>query len=1065
MRHKLVVFFLLTRIFFIDCLAQPSQSAVIDRINTKELNNSFVSALFEDQKGYLWVGTLAGLNRYNGYDFTRFKSIGKDSSTLSNAAISCIAQLDQDKIIIGTRAGLNVYNYLTNKFSRVKLDTGILNYKKKQNIYSIVLNPVGGKLVGTGDGILMYDAVKNTLESVLTGNETFLSGWTIQSVCFDRIGNLWAGGKKLENGKLISRVFKCNLQAKTFKEIKVYEGGSSGHVGISEDYLGNIWVAVDDGLVNINPSTLAQNYYKAPEKFYSNISYTHTKDNTIWQCYWSFGLTAFDIDKKEFKIYQNDPDNEKSLMSNKCWALHKDENDILWIGSDIGLQKLTNSRPSMEIIKRKYQNPNNSFLANRISAVVPSQNHNNLCFVGVDGEGFSVYDRLNKTSVNFGPGATNKNEERFVNQFLEDINGDVYVAGQYHFHKIAFTNNIPWVKSYFNLQEHYTANIIQDPHNKNMLWMGGIGEIFSFNKQNQQFEFIKEPNGFTGLFAASFNYKDLLYFTHTNGLTVFNPVNHEIKSLKIPDVGSLTNALVINDSTVLLASQYLGLIKYYPNSNKHEIIFRQTDQLFPEINGMVYYRNFVWMATGHGLIRWNPLTNEYSEITADDGLPSETVHQLNVLEGYFYIATQNGLVIFNPDFQVSHFNIPKIEVTSLKGSGNSFVQENIINGGEIILEENQNSFQVNFTLFDFNMPEKNSYKFKMTPLDKEWKNVGNRHSVYFNDLLPGTYVFELMGANADNTWCAEPFRVTIKIVPPFYKSNWFYYFSVSLAIFMAIAFVIIRFISNERKQKRLEEIISQRTAEIQEKRAELMDSISYAERIQKAIFVGEDILPDHIPESFILYKPKDKVSGDFYWIGKYKDLLIVFAGDCTGHGVPGAMLSIVGTSLLNKIVYEENTYLPGEILTRLKYLFYNQLSLKETNIRDGMDASVLTINMINKTAYFSAAKNDCCYIVNNELFELKAQRNSIGESGNIHFSSQTIPYAEGRNFYLFSDGLKEQFGGPKQKKLSSKRFKQILLKASLLPVHEQQKFILDLINSWKAGLPQTDDIMVIGLTF
>src|SRR5439155_14694441 len=131
-----------------------------------------------------------------------------------------------------------------------------------------------------------------------------------------------------------------------------------------------------------------------------------------------------------------------------------------------------------------------------------------------------------------------------------------------------------------------------------------------------------------------------------------------------------------------------------------------------------------------------------------------------------------------------------------------------------------------------------------------------------------------------------------------------------------------------------------------------LDSISYAERIQKAIFVGENVLSSSLSESFIFYKPKDKVSGDFYWIGKYKDLLIVFAGDCTGHGVPGAMLSIVGTSLLNKIVHEENIYLPGEILTRLNYLFYNQLNLKSDNIRDGMDASVITVNLANNLAYF-----------------------------------------------------------------------------------------------------------------
>jgi serine phosphatase RsbU (regulator of sigma subunit)/streptogramin lyase len=1064
MRFKKLLLLLLSHILIARIFAQPSQSSVIDKIDTKELSNSFISALFQDQKGYLWVGTLAGLNRYNGYDFTKFRSVSADSTTLGNPAITCMQQVDPDKVVIGTRGGLNVYNYSTNKFTRVRIDQKLTDVKKKQNIYSMVLTS-SVKVVGTADGILSYDPAKNTLQPIPYGKETFLQGWTIQCLCLDRLGNLWAGAKKMEYGNLVSRIFKCNLNKRSIVEITAFKGGSSGHVGISEDYLGNIWVAVDDGLVYINPSTLAQTYYKAPEGFYSNVSYTHTKDNTIWQCYWSFGLTAFDIDKKEFKIYRNDPDNEKSLMSNKCWALFKDENDILWIGTDIGLQKLTSSRPNMQIIKRNYQNPGNSFLANRISAVLPSQAHNNLSFVGIDGEGFSVYDRLNKVAVNFGPNAFTKNDERFVNQFWEDANGDVYVAGQHHFHKITFTGEVPWVKSYFNGQEHYSANIIQDPTDSKLIWIGGIGEIFSFNKVTQQFEFLREPSGVGSIFNASFSFKGILYFTHSGGLLKLNPVTKKTTLIKIKDAGAISHSLVLNDSTVLLSSQYQGLIKYHPQTEKYEVVYRQIDQLFPEINSIVFYRDFVWLATGHGLIRWHPVTGEYSEITTDDGLPSETVYQVNMLEGYFYIGTQNGLVIFNPDFQVSHFNIPKIEVTSINGIGNAFFQENISNNSEIILEEKQNSFQVNFTLFDFNMPEKNSYKFRMSPLDNEWKNIGNRHAVYFNDLLPGTYVFELMGANADNTWCAEPFKVTIKIVPPFYKSNWFYYLSVSLAIILAILFVLLRFQSNKRKQKRLEEIISLRTAEIQEKRAELVDSITYAERIQKAIFVGEDILPDHLPESFILYKPKDKVSGDFYWIGKYRDVLIVFAGDCTGHGVPGAMLSIVGTSLLNKIVYEENTYLPGEILTRLNYLFYNQMSLKEANIRDGMDASLFTINLVNKTTYFAAAKNDACILENNVVTDLKAQRRSIGESESTEFTTQTIPYIEGRSFYLFSDGVKDQFGGPKQKKLSSKRFKQILVKASSMPMHEQQNFIIDTVNSWKAGLPQTDDIMVIGLTF
>ncbi|MCE3259828.1 MAG: hypothetical protein K0S12_1469, partial [Bacteroidetes bacterium] len=949
MRQKLVLFFLYLLAVTGPGFSQPSQSAVIDKINTKDLTNTFVSTLFQDQKGYLWVGTIAGLNRYNGYDFTKFRSFEKDTTSLSNPAITCIAQLDADKIMVGTRNGLSIYSYSTNNFTRVRLAPSVADGKKKKNIYSIIANSKGEKLVGTADGLLIYNSQKNLLEPIPFGKRTFLEGWIIQSLCFDRLGNLWACAKRMgADGNLFSRVFKCNINKRSATEITVYTGGSAGHVGISEDYLGNIWVGVEDGLVNINPSTFVQTYYKAPNDFYSNISYTHTKDNMIWQCFWSFGLTSFDIDKKEFKVYKNDPDNEKTLMSNKCWALFKDENDILWIGSDIGLQKLTSSRPNMDVIKRNYQNPTNSFLANRISAVLPSKYHNNICFAGIDGEGFSVYDRLNKIAINFGPNAYNKNNERFVNDFLEDEKGNVYVAGQHHFHKISFTGNTPWVKSYLNQQEHYSSCIVPDPVNKNICWIGGIGELFSFNKATEQFEFFKQP-GINGVIHSGFTFKNKLYFTHFNGLFSFNPVTKKTDPIPLTDVGNITNALVLNDSTVLLSSQYLGLIKFFPESRRKEIIYKNNDQLYPEITEIVYYKNSVWLATVHGLVKLNPLTNEQTEITTDDGLPSETVHQLNVLEGYLYIATQDGLVIFNPDFQVSHFNIPKIEVTKIIGTGNNFLQENINNNSEITLEENQNSFQVNFTLFDFTMPEKNTYKFRMVPLDKEWKSIGNRHSVFFNDLLPGTYVFELMGATADNTWCAEPFKVTIKIVPPFYKSKWFYYLSITVVLLISVIFILLRFRSNQRKQKRLEEIIQQRTAEIQEKRAELLDSISYAERIQKAIFVGEDILHGSIPKSFILYKPKDKVSGDFYWIGKYKDLLIVFAGDCTGHGVPGAMLSIVGTSLLNKIVYEENIFMPGEILTRLNYLFYNQLSLKETNIRDGMDASILTVNLSNHT--------------------------------------------------------------------------------------------------------------------
>jgi serine phosphatase RsbU (regulator of sigma subunit) len=177
------------------------------------------------------------------------------------------------------------------------------------------------------------------------------------------------------------------------------------------------------------------------------------------------------------------------------------------------------------------------------------------------------------------------------------------------------------------------------------------------------------------------------------------------------------------------------------------------------------------------------------------------------------------------------------------------------------------------------------------------------------------------------------------------------------------------------------------------------------------------------------------------------------------------MLSIVGTSLLNKIVYEENLYLPGEILTRLNHLFYHQLNLKEDNIRDGMDASIIALNLINNNVYYAGAKNDAFYIVNNSLIDLKAHRYSIGENDSSEFKTTYIPYEPNRLFYLFSDGIKDQFGGPRQKKFSAARFKQTILQSADLPFDEQSNFLTNIVESWQGIMPQTDDIMVIGFKF
>jgi len=1060
----LVVFYVL---LFLKQQSQNSQNDIIDKIDSKQLTNSFITNLFQDQKGYLWIGTLAGLNKYDGYEFEKFRSFQNDSNTLSNPVITCFNQLNINKILVGTRKGLNIFNYGSNSFNRIKIDTTYKNYKRKNNIACITSNSKGEKLIGTGDGVYLFNEQKNILQEIKQGKTHLLEGYTIQSMCFDRLDNLWAGVRINVNNSTINKIFKCNIAKATVEEIPNFNAGLNGCVGISEDYLGNIWVGVGDGLVCINTTSNKTTKYNAPNNFYSGITYTHTKDNTIWQCYWSFGLTAFDIDKKEFKIYQNDPENNKTLMSNKCWALFKDENNVMWIGSDVGLQKLTSRKPNLQTIKRKYLNPNNSFLNNITISVLASPNHNHLLYVGIDGEGFSIYNQSNKTTTNYGPNAQIKNGERFVNQFIEDDSGNVYVGGQNLFQKLTYNkkNNSFKAKSFYSFQQHYISNIVTNPNYPSKLVIGGIGEIIVFDKITEKSIFINQPLGIKSLFTANFTYKNFIYFAYPNGLLKLNAGTYSPETINLPDIGSISSATVLNDSIVLMSSKFLGLIKFNPVTNKINIIYKNKTDFFSESKSSLLYKNFLWMGTDNGLVKWNYTTNEITEITGDDGLPSETIHQLDFLDGYFYIATQDGLVIFNPDFQVSHFNLPKIDITSISIIGSQTKLKNLTNGQELILTEKQNSFKIDFAVLDFNLPEKNRFKFRFLPYETEWQQPLGKNFVIYNDLPDGTYQLEVMGANADQIWCAEPFKLIIKVVPPFYKAKWFTVLIIVLVILLIILFVFLRVKSARLNRIRLERIIKQRTAEIQEQRAELMDSISYAERIQRAIFVGQDALNANILNSFIYYKPKDKVSGDFFWVGKHKDLLIIFAGDCTGHGVPGAMLSIVGTSLLNKIVYEENLYLPGEILTRLNNLFYHQLNLKEDNIRDGMDASVITVNLVNNNAYFSGAKNDGFYVVNNVLTELKSHRYSIGENDSAEFKTTFIPFEPNRLFYLFSDGVKDQFGGIRQKKFSAARFKQTILQASDLPFNQQSDFMSEIVEAWRGIMPQTDDIMVIGFKF
>ncbi len=254
---------------------------------------------------------------------------------------------------------------------------------------------------------------------------------------------------------------------------------------------------------------------------------------------------------------------------------------------------------------------------------------------------------------------------------------------------------------------------------------------------------------------------------------------------------------------------------------------------------------------------------------------------------------------------------------------------------------------------------------------------------------------------------------------------------------------------------------------IEENHREITASINYASRIQKAILPNPREIRGLLSNSFFLYLPRDIVSGDFYWFSRMKNKLILVAGDCTGHGVPGSLMSMLGISFLEEIVNNRKITESGHILDELRKEVQRALHQKgeKEEAKDGMDIALCVIDRTKETIQYSGAYNNLYLLRNDELIEYYADRMPIGiyELGDKSFSSQDIPYLSGDIIYMFSDGYNDQFGGPNTKKFKSTALKELLLDIHKLPLKEQKKRLESEFQKWKGNNPQTDDVLIVGM--
>jgi serine phosphatase RsbU (regulator of sigma subunit) len=265
-----------------------------------------------------------------------------------------------------------------------------------------------------------------------------------------------------------------------------------------------------------------------------------------------------------------------------------------------------------------------------------------------------------------------------------------------------------------------------------------------------------------------------------------------------------------------------------------------------------------------------------------------------------------------------------------------------------------------------------------------------------------------------------------------------------------------------RQKKKVNGIIRNQKELVEEKNKDIIDSMNYAKRIQSAILPPKSLIKELLPDSFILYLPKDIVAGDFYWLEKHGEAILFAVADCTGHGIPGAMVSVIGNNALNRSVREHKLTEPGKILDKAREILIKEFEKSEEEVKDGMDISLCALTK-NKLS-FAGANNPLWIVRNGELIETRGDNQPIGKFDKEKpFNTHHFDLIKGDTIYIFSDGFADQFGGEKEKKFMKLNFKKLLLSIEDKSLIEQKDIINKAFESWKANLEQIDDVCVMGV--
>jgi ligand-binding sensor domain-containing protein/serine phosphatase RsbU (regulator of sigma subunit) len=484
--------------------------------------------------------------------------------------------------------------------------------------------------------------------------------------------------------------------------------------------------------------------------------------------------------------------------------------------------------------------------------------------------------------------------------------------------------------------------------------------------------------------------------------------------------------------------------------------------------------NSIWVGHRLGISRINTSNNRISIYDQNVGITGDCNVNAAYTDhsGVVYIGTSGGLISYDPSQDKRKQLPPFTNIVNLLISDKEYDFNN-----DIVLPYKAYKVRIEFIGLNYSDPQAVRYQYKLEGYDTEWSDVTSQTSVTYSRIEEGEYTFYLRSYNSEGLSQEIPLSFKIKIKPPIWKTWWFI---TLLILFISLLFYIIMKIREEKQRKlqeylereliaRTKEVVEQKE-EIEIKNRDITDSINYAKRIQTSMLPPVKRLQHHFSGSFVFYHPRDIVSGDFYWFDQVNDnKFTIVCADSTGHGVPGAFMSMIGSTLIKDICNREAGNSPCKVLQVLDCELRNTLNQNlddGTKPGDGMDIIVCEIDLKTHYVRFASAMRPMIIYRNGEEIFIKGSRNSVGghydKEDNI-FEDEGLQLSKGDIIYMFSDGYSDQFGGPMGKKFKMVRLKNLLQDIHTKPMDEQCIHVKNTFNLWKENYEQVDDVLFMGI--